>query len=74
MEIVLFAGSILHVVDGLMLWRQNRAARPVDYAFAKHNANSKWYSRSMGILGTLITPVPHHPPVAFLGTQPQHCG
>ncbi len=54
MELVLFLGLILHVVDGLMLWRQNRAARPVDYAFAKHQANSKWYSRSMGILGTLI--------------------
>jgi succinate dehydrogenase / fumarate reductase cytochrome b subunit len=48
------SGLILHVVDGLMLWKQNRAARPTDYAFAKHNANSKWYSRSMGILGTLI--------------------
>ncbi|MEO5584241.1 MAG: succinate dehydrogenase cytochrome b subunit [Flavobacteriales bacterium] len=54
MEIVLFLGLILHVVDGLMLWKQNRAARPQDYVFAKHNANSKWYSRSMGILGTLI--------------------
>lgn len=54
MELVLFAGLILHVVDGLMLWKQNRAARPQDYVFAKHNANSKWYSRSMGILGTLI--------------------
>lgn len=54
MELVLFLGLILHVVDGLMLWKQNRAARPKDYVFAKHNANSKWYSRSMGILGTLI--------------------
>lgn len=54
MEIVLFLGLILHVVDGLVLWRQNRAARPVKYAYAKHDANSKWYSRSMGILGTLI--------------------
>jgi succinate dehydrogenase / fumarate reductase cytochrome b subunit len=54
MEIVLFLGLVLHVVDGLLLWKQNRAARPKDYVYAKHNANSKWYSRSMGILGTLI--------------------
>lgn len=54
MEIVLFLGLILHVVDGLVLWKQNRAARPQDYVYANHGANSKWYSRSMGILGTLI--------------------
>jgi len=54
LEIVLFLGLILHIVDGLMLWAQNRAARPQNYVYAKHNANSKWYSRSMGILGTLI--------------------
>ncbi|MBS1937464.1 MAG: succinate dehydrogenase cytochrome b subunit [Bacteroidetes bacterium] len=54
MEIVLFAGLVLHVVDGIVLTAQNRAARPVNYAFAKHNANSRWYSRSMAILGILI--------------------
>ncbi|MEO8066137.1 MAG: succinate dehydrogenase cytochrome b subunit [Flavobacteriales bacterium] len=54
MEIVLFIGLILHVVDGLMLWSQNRAARPVKYAMEKGGANRSWYSASMGILGTLI--------------------
>ena len=54
MELVLFLGLIVHVVDGLMLWRQNRAARPVRYAYARPEANSKWYSRSMAILGILI--------------------
>src|SRR3954463_10152402 len=33
-EIGLFAGLILHVVDGLMLWKQNREARPVRYAYS----------------------------------------
>ncbi|MBS1581033.1 MAG: succinate dehydrogenase cytochrome b subunit [Bacteroidetes bacterium] len=54
MEIVLFLGLIAHVVDGLMLWSQNRAARPVKYAMEKGGANRSWYSASMGFLGTLI--------------------
>ncbi|MBK8498315.1 MAG: succinate dehydrogenase cytochrome b subunit [Flavobacteriales bacterium] len=53
-EVVLFLGLILHIVDGLMLWSQNRAARPVKYAMEKGGANRSWYSASMGILGTLI--------------------
>ena len=54
LEVGLFAGLILHIVDGLLLWKQNRDARPVKYAYNNANSNSKWYSRSMGILGTLI--------------------
>lgn len=54
MEIVLFLGLIAHIVDGLMLWKENRAARPVKYAMEKGGANRSWYSASMGILGTLI--------------------
>ncbi|RYF89685.1 MAG: succinate dehydrogenase cytochrome b subunit, partial [Chitinophagaceae bacterium] len=54
LEIGLFAGLILHMVQGLMLWQQNRAARPVGYQVKNDAANSTWYSRSMGILGTLL--------------------
>ncbi len=54
MEIVLFLGLIAHVVDGLMLWSENRGARPVKYAMENGSANRSWYSASMGILGTLI--------------------
>jgi succinate dehydrogenase / fumarate reductase, cytochrome b subunit len=54
MEIVLFLGLILHVVDGLMLYFQNRKARPVKYVKEKASASSNWYSRSMALLGTLI--------------------
>jgi succinate dehydrogenase / fumarate reductase cytochrome b subunit len=53
-EIGLFVGLIAHIVDGLMLWSQNRAARPVKYAMEKGGANRSWYSASMGILGTLL--------------------
>ena len=54
MEIGLFAGLLLHIIQGLVLWAQNKRARPVKYAMNKSNRNSKWYSRSMGLLGTLI--------------------
>ena len=54
MEIGLFAGLLLHIVDGLWLYFKNRAARPVKYAYNNEAANSPWYSRSMAILGTLI--------------------
>lgn len=54
MEIVLFAGLILHIVQALVLTMENKKARPVAYAQVNGAANSKWYSRSMGLLGTLI--------------------
>lgn len=54
MEIGLFAGLFVHIIQGLILWKQNKAARPVNYAVYAGNTNSKWYSRSMGLLGTLL--------------------
>lgn len=54
MEIVLFIGLLLHIVKGLSLWSQNNQARPVKYAMQDGAANSTWYSRSMGLLGTLL--------------------
>jgi succinate dehydrogenase / fumarate reductase, cytochrome b subunit len=52
-EIVLFAGLILHAVDGLLLWKDNKNKRPVAYAQVSAQTSS-WYSRSMGLLGTLL--------------------
>lgn len=54
MEIVLFLGIIWHIVQALVLTLQNQKARPIQYEVHKGNANSKWYSRWMGLLGTLI--------------------
>ena len=54
MEIGLFVFLLLHIVQGLMLWGQNTKARPIKYAQNDAKTNSKWYSRSMGLLGTLI--------------------
>lgn len=56
-----YASVLLHTVDGIMLARQNRAARPVGYAKEKASANSSWASRSMALLGilTLIFIITH---------------
>lgn len=54
MEIGLFAGFILHIIDGTLLWMQNNNARPNKYVYNGSSANSTWYSRSMMLLGTLL--------------------
>ncbi len=54
LEIGLFAGLLLHIIQGLMLELSNRGKRKVGYAVNYGNSGSKWYSRSMGLLGTII--------------------
>jgi len=54
LEIGLFAGIFLHIIQGLILWKQNQSARAIKYAVSDPAKNSKWYSRSMGLLGTLL--------------------
>src|ERR1043165_5132885 len=54
LEIGLFAGIFLHIIQGYVLTAQNNNRRPVKYAVAYGNNGSKWYSRSMGLLGTLL--------------------
>lgn len=54
MEIVLFAGLILHAVQAIILTMENKKARPVAYAMTNGAANSSWYSRSMALLGILL--------------------
>jgi succinate dehydrogenase / fumarate reductase cytochrome b subunit len=53
-EIGLFAGFLLHIIQGYKLEFQNRSKRTSRYAVTAGNKTSKWYSRSMAILGTLI--------------------
>ena len=53
LEIGLFAGIFLHLIQGYILTVQNNSRRPVKYA-VNYGQGSKWYSRSMGLLGTLI--------------------
>lgn len=53
-EVGLFVFIILHIAQGLVLEVQNRTKRGVGYAINYGNSGSRWYSRSMGLLGTLI--------------------
>lgn len=54
MEVVLFIGFIIHIIQGWVLEVQNRKTRKQGYAVTLGNRGSKWYSRSMGLLGTLL--------------------
>jgi succinate dehydrogenase / fumarate reductase, cytochrome b subunit len=54
LELGLFVGFIIHIVQGFALTLANQKARTSKYAVQPGNATSKWYSRSMGILGSLL--------------------
>ncbi len=54
LEVGLFIGLLLHIFQALILTLENRKARPVGYAKIDGAANSSWYSRSMGVLGSLL--------------------
>jgi succinate dehydrogenase / fumarate reductase cytochrome b subunit len=51
LEVGLFFFIFLHIIQGYMLTLQNRSKRAVGYAVT-YSKGSKWYSRSMAILGT----------------------
>ena len=53
LEIGLFVGFIIHIVQGYMLSAMNITKRGHGYD-RSYSKGSKWYSRSMGILGSLI--------------------
>jgi succinate dehydrogenase / fumarate reductase cytochrome b subunit len=53
-EVGLFAGLLLHIIQGLVVEVQNRSKRRTGYSVKMGNKGSKWYSRSMGLLGTLL--------------------
>ncbi|MDB5232207.1 MAG: hypothetical protein JWN76_3012 [Chitinophagaceae bacterium] len=53
-EVGLFLGILLHVYQGYLLTAQNNSRRSQNYTAGYGNKGSSWYSRSMGLLGTLI--------------------
>jgi len=54
-EVGLFVGFFIHIIQGYVLTAQNRKKRGgVAYAIPYGNQGSAWYSRSMGLLGTLL--------------------
>jgi succinate dehydrogenase / fumarate reductase cytochrome b subunit len=53
-EYALFAGIIIHALDGLFLTLSNKKARPIGYEVSKQAKNSTWFSRNMGLTGSVI--------------------
>ncbi|MCX6274734.1 MAG: succinate dehydrogenase cytochrome b subunit [Bacteroidetes bacterium] len=53
-EFVLFGAIIVHAIDGLLITMANRKARPVAYETNRQSGNSSWFSRNMGLTGTVI--------------------
>lgn len=54
MEIGLFIMFFIHIIQGLVLAGYNSTKRGTPYQITYGNRGSRWYSRSMGLLGTLI--------------------
>jgi len=54
LEIGLFAGFLLHIIQGFVLVAQNNAKRKIGYNVKMGSRGSTWYSKSMGLLGTLL--------------------
>jgi succinate dehydrogenase / fumarate reductase cytochrome b subunit len=54
LEIILFAGFLLHAFIGIWLWLMNRRARPVRYALHKTGQTSELSSRIMWLTGFVI--------------------
>ncbi len=50
---VLYAALIVHVIDALLITLNNNKAKGDKYQVTD-NSTSSWYSRNMGILGTII--------------------
>ena len=54
LEIILFIGFLIHIIQGYVVELKNRSRRGTGYQIALGNRGSTWMSRSMALLGTLI--------------------
>lgn len=54
LEYGLFLGFIIHIVQGYVVESKNLTRRGQGYKVNLANRGSKWYSRTMGLLGTLL--------------------
>lgn len=53
-EIILFVAIVVHVIQAVVLTKQNSNARPVKYAIDGASTTSSWISRNMGLTGSVI--------------------
>jgi succinate dehydrogenase cytochrome b subunit len=53
-EIGLFVGFFIHIIQGYVLVVQNKRRRGIGYKVPMGSKGSAWYRKSMGLLGTII--------------------
>jgi succinate dehydrogenase / fumarate reductase cytochrome b subunit len=51
---ILFASILAHAIYALVITLKNRRANGKRYEYDRRGVSSKWYSRKMGLLGTII--------------------
>lgn len=54
LEIGLFIGFFIHIIQGYVLEAKNLSRRSVGYNVKMGTKGSRWYRKSMGLLGTLL--------------------
>ena len=54
LEIGLLAGFLIHIYSALILTQKNKAARPVGYAMEGKNPKVTWFSKNMGLSGSIV--------------------
>jgi succinate dehydrogenase / fumarate reductase cytochrome b subunit len=54
LEIIMVLGFAIHIYTSFILTRRNQRARPQAYAYSKPSANSNWFSRNMGLTGSIV--------------------
>lgn len=54
LEVVLALGFLIHIIDGIILTRRNKAARPISYSGGSGGRVLSFFSKYMAITGILI--------------------
>lgn len=54
LEIVLVLGFALHIVNAFLITKRNKAARSISYAVANDNVKVSWFSKNMGLSGSIV--------------------
>jgi len=53
-EIILLLGFVIHIYTAILLTRSNSAARPVKYVYNGNNPGVSWFSKNMGVSGSIV--------------------
>jgi succinate dehydrogenase / fumarate reductase cytochrome b subunit len=54
LEVILVAGFLVHIIDGILLTLKNKSARPVGYKGGPGGKPLSFFSKYMGLTGTII--------------------